>query len=81
MEMRYGPGSIGIFVNGEAIGIVDNLTIREFTADPIKYEFIQITDEGLVKHLAYTLWLERGCPIGSPEVDWENARKILGYDT
>ena len=26
---------------------------------------------------AYELWIERGCPIGSPEVDWYNAEQEL----
>lgn len=27
--------------------------------------------------LAYTLWQERGCPVGSPEVDWFAAEAKL----
>jgi len=27
---------------------------------------------------AYELWQERGCPIGSPEVDWFQAEQELG---
>lgn len=27
--------------------------------------------------LAYALWVERGCPVGSPEVDWFEARRRL----
>ena len=26
---------------------------------------------------AYQLWRERGCPLGSPEVDWEQAEQQL----
>lgn len=26
---------------------------------------------------AYELWTQRGCPIGSPEVDWERAEQEL----
>ena len=33
-----------------------------------------------VARLAYQLWEERGCPIGSPEVDWERAEKALQHD-
>lgn len=29
-----------------------------------------------VEVVAYYLWLERGCPIGSPEVDWMEAERI-----
>ncbi|MGA2182234.1 MAG: DUF2934 domain-containing protein [Bryobacteraceae bacterium] len=27
--------------------------------------------------LAYRLWQERGCPIGSPEEDWLRAEELL----
>lgn len=30
-----------------------------------------------VAELAYALWLDRGCPIGSPEVDWFRAEEQL----
>ena len=30
-----------------------------------------------VQALAYHLWLERGCPIGSPEVDWLRAEEEI----
>ena len=28
-----------------------------------------------IEQIAYRLWLERGAPIGSPEVDWERAEQ------
>mgnify|MGYP001462574040 CR=1 FL=1 len=30
-----------------------------------------------IAQLAYQLWQERGCPEGSPEVDWERATRML----
>ncbi len=33
-----------------------------------------------ISNLAYDLWLSRGQPIGSPEVDWEQAEQLLGRD-
>jgi hypothetical protein len=33
-------------------------------------------DETIAK-LAYQLWLERGCPDGSPEEDWFRAEQVL----
>jgi hypothetical protein len=27
--------------------------------------------------LAYELWRQRGCPIGSPEVDWSAAERVV----
>jgi hypothetical protein len=39
---------------------------------------ISITDsDDEVATLAYQLWMERGCPIGSPEVDWFQAEEQL----
>ena len=32
---------------------------------------------GAVEVRAYELWVERGCPIGSPEVDWYQAVREL----
>ena len=30
-----------------------------------------------IAELAYTLWQQRGCPNGSPEVDWQEAEEEL----
>ena len=30
-----------------------------------------------IARLAYSLWEERGCPDGSPEVDWLRAEELL----
>jgi hypothetical protein len=37
------------------------------------------TQEEIAK-LAYQLWVERGAPIGSPEVDWARAEQALGVE-
>jgi len=34
-------------------------------------------DDEAVKAMAYQLWLERGCPIGSEEEDWYQAEAAL----
>jgi hypothetical protein len=34
-------------------------------------------DHSAVRNLAYDLWCLRGCPDGSPEVDWFAAEKQL----
>jgi hypothetical protein len=34
-----------------------------------------------VEELAYQLWLDRGCPIGSPENDWLRAEQELRNQT
>jgi Protein of unknown function (DUF2934) len=30
-----------------------------------------------IANLAYALWQQRGCPVGSPEFDWLEAQQIL----
>ena len=30
-----------------------------------------------VRHLAYCLWIYRGSPIGSPELDWAESERLL----
>ena len=34
-------------------------------------------DHVSIARLAYLHWLERGCPIGSPEEDWSRAEQDL----
>jgi hypothetical protein len=41
------------------------------TAAPATAEYSEIAA------LAYELWMDRGCPIGSPEEDWFQAEKEL----
>lgn len=36
------------------------------------------TEEDRIRELAYELWLARGQPIGTPEVDWFTAIGKLG---
>ena len=33
--------------------------------------------QGEIENLAYRLWQERGCPLGSPEDDWFKAEREL----
>ena len=33
---------------------------------------------GQVAERAYFLWMERGCPVGTPEEDWLHAERELG---
>ena len=34
-------------------------------------------DTNIIEARAYELWVQRGCPIGSPEVDWYQAEREL----
>ena len=36
-------------------------------------------DDAAIAELAYQLWHERGCPIGSPEIDWFCAEELLSH--
>jgi hypothetical protein len=38
---------------------------------------IDLLVEQIVRKLAYNLWCKRGCPVGSPEIDWRDAEEIL----
>ena len=42
-------------------------------------DFMGESRRDLVAKLAYTHWLARGCPLGSPDTDWFAAEKAL-YD-
>ena len=35
------------------------------------------SDEARIAALAYELWLERGCPIGSDQEDWFRAEEMV----
>ena len=34
-----------------------------------------------IEKLAYAYWQERGCPVGSPEIDWFRAEQQLAGET
>jgi hypothetical protein len=44
-------------------------SVRMEAAEPVNRQEIAL--------LAYQFWLERGCPIGSPEEDWFRAEQVL----
>jgi hypothetical protein len=37
----------------------------------------KIEEEELLRRFAYQSWLDRGRPIGSPDIDWQHARRML----
>ncbi len=39
-----------------------------------------IIENARIEALAYELWQARGCPQGSPEVDWHRAEELLSND-
>ena len=49
-----------------------NITVPQQTADLLREE---------TSLQAYQLWLERGCPIGSPEEDWLRAETEIHLRT
>jgi Protein of unknown function (DUF2934) len=34
-----------------------------------------------IAELAFALWMKRGRPMGSPELDWERAQELLAHDS
>ena len=46
------------------------------TVDASKTISVEVDESGIAA-LAYELWQERGCPIGSPEEDWFRAEQEL----
>jgi Protein of unknown function (DUF2934) len=50
----------------------------EVTSDPnARPDITETVDETAIAARAHGLWRERGCPIGSPEVDWLRAEEEL----
>lgn len=46
--------------------------------EPLQTEFDR---HEAIRLNAYYLWQERGCPVGSPEVDWLRAEEQLGKES
>ena len=44
---------------------------------PVEVETAPAPDTAAVAELAYENWIKRGCPNGSPEVDWLEAERML----
>lgn len=36
-----------------------------------------VSEKEEIAELAYELWVERGCPMGSPDEDWVRAEELL----
>jgi hypothetical protein len=53
------------------------LTGKLVPIDDVDNTLSKIVDDKL-KELAHKLWVERGCPIGSPEIDWAEAKRRMG---
>ena len=51
------------------IGAPTNEPVERSTADDSDHETIAVR--------AYELWIARGCPIGSPEIDWLRAESEM----
>jgi hypothetical protein len=46
--------------------------------ESVQQESSSFSSQEDIERLAYALWEQRGCPIGSPEIDWFEAVKRLG---
>jgi hypothetical protein len=54
-----------------------NFTGRNQPAPDNPLDNYSISRDEAVAKLAYQLWLDRGCPLGSPEEDWLRAEQVL----
>lgn len=52
----------------QAMGVAANATMEESIAGDQRQK---------IERLAYRLWMERGCPIGSDQEDWFRAENML----
>jgi hypothetical protein len=50
---------------------------REVAANATPEKSIASDQHQKIEQLAYQLWLERGCPIGSDQEDWFRAENML----
>jgi len=58
------------------------MQLHEMTTDKESPELASVSPNyDKIAALAYELWLGRGCPIGSPEVDWFRAEEELKNPT
>ena len=55
------------------------LAVNENTETPAAddEQMSGVLSRDVIAALAYQLWQERGCPIGSPEEDWRKAEEQL----
>lgn len=53
----------------ESVSEVSELMAESLTSTPL--------NNGDIAALAYQRWMERGCPLGSPEEDWFEAEHAL----
>jgi hypothetical protein len=49
---------------------------EELTAEGDRVEEPATTEPDRIQLMAYQLWLDRGCPLGSPDVDWSEAERL-----
>ena len=77
-------GTIGTFLNLKdddphwADILEQNLQVRSHPIEWLQHNPAAAnSDHEAIQAPAYDCWLARGCPIGSPEVDWLQAEKDL----
>ena len=49
----------------------------ESTQDAAQNVITEPGNQEEISALAYELWIQRGCPLGNPEVDWFRAEEEL----
>ena len=54
----------------------DQNTATELPSDNGQ-EAAESVSQAAIAQLAYVLWQQRGCPVGSAEIDWQEAEQQL----
>ena len=76
MEIKSAPSSR----KKEAVVAKSKMAVMaapESPQDATQNVISEPANQGEISALAYELWIQRGCPLGSPEVDWFRAKEEL----
>jgi hypothetical protein len=80
MSKRKGTKRMSIIENPEA-ALSGTATMGAAAATAMSMESVEsshsVTDHEELARLAYSYWIERGCPEGSPDEDWFRAETTL----
>jgi len=57
--------------------MADHLTEQHANLQETEQSLESVPTYDQISALAYALWLERGCPIGSSDEDWYKAERAL----
>jgi hypothetical protein len=73
--MRIGKGKTRTVTKAKMSAVAGTITQPSQESAPM--DVLEPEDQQEIAILAYHVWQERGCPIGSPEEDWFRAEQSL----